>query len=51
MKLLPREQDAIDGLKFCVAHGRRPFMFDIKIALRLIDKLMRRRSRRRKTER
>ena len=39
MKLLPREQDAIDGLKFCLAHGKRPFKVDIMIVLNLVKKL------------
>jgi len=47
MKLLPREQEAIDGIKFCLAYGRRPFRFDILVVLNLIKKLIepKRRSR------
>jgi hypothetical protein len=40
MLLTPREKDAIDGLKFCLAHDRRPFKTDIKIVLRVVDRLM-----------
>lgn len=47
MRLLPREQEAIDGIKFCLAYGRRPFRFDILVVLNLIKKLIepKRRSR------
>jgi hypothetical protein len=39
MKLKPREQEAIDALKFCIANKRKPFNTDIRIVLRLIEKL------------
>jgi hypothetical protein len=38
LKLLPREQDAIDGLKYCLRHQRPPFLMDIRILLRIVDR-------------
>lgn len=39
-RILPREQEAIDGLKFCMDNNRKPFIVDIRILLRLIEKLL-----------
>ncbi len=39
-KIRPREQSAIDGLRFCLTHGRRPFRVDILILLHLVKRLL-----------
>ena len=40
MKITEREQDAIDGLKFCLRHNRRMFRVDVLIVLHLLGKLL-----------